>query len=141
MSSLNSSDKFISRIFCGDCLPPSPLRVLCTVIHEEVIRKANGSGLSAVGGFIVLRVLAPALTNPSLFDPKTAISKEEKKGILKCVSLFQMADSLQFCFLSQNSFNAFPMGHFQGFESFEMKYFCLFRCFSDLKNCRTHMSF
>jgi hypothetical protein len=58
---------------------PLPMRVLASFIQEEVIAAQLGNGRSAVGGFLLLRVILPVLTNP-LALMKVPLSPGRKKG-------------------------------------------------------------
>ncbi|KAJ2617135.1 Ras GTPase activating protein ira2 [Coemansia sp. RSA 1365] len=78
-------------------LPP-PLRWICNLIYRIVIKRFPDAGYTAVGGFIFLRFLCPAIVAPDAHGICGQITNPEvRRGLLLCTKItHNLANDIQF---------------------------------------------
>eukprot|EP01090_Pellita_catalonica_P017046 TRINITY_DN5062_c0_g4_i1.p1 TRINITY_DN5062_c0_g4~~TRINITY_DN5062_c0_g4_i1.p1 ORF type:complete len:2520 (+),score=346.34 TRINITY_DN5062_c0_g4_i1:70-7629(+) len=95
----NTAMAFLSAIQNSVPNCPLPFRMICRYLKEEVGKRFPGSEHSAIGGFIYLRYLCPAIVAPDGFGlvQSQALSAELRRGLILVTKALQnLANKVKF---------------------------------------------
>eukprot|EP01092_Planopodium_desertum_P000331 TRINITY_DN10464_c1_g2_i1.p1 TRINITY_DN10464_c1_g2~~TRINITY_DN10464_c1_g2_i1.p1 ORF type:complete len:209 (+),score=21.93 TRINITY_DN10464_c1_g2_i1:51-629(+) len=80
------TQRFLDSIFQCEKLIPQQFREICESIYLNVVKRFPDSGIRAIGGFIFLRYICPAIVSPTTFGLVKVDGTEQAKRALTLVA-------------------------------------------------------